>query len=165
VPSVHCGTNAMKPSSRTPEGLPSRCPLCGAETNLEFSHPAGDAPCPECGHLLWLSVELLSWFLTHLADRSEVKSDSVNAGTEFAQLGIPLLDTVGLVMELEDKSDLSTPDNVVDRFETVGDVVRYIEQSQRLRGIDENRAARRSPTIEGPVLEPKSDRSNYHGED
>ncbi len=119
----------MKPSSRTPKGLPSRCPLCGAEMNLEFSDPAGDAPCPKCGHLLWLSAELLSWFRTHLADRSEVERDSVNADTEFAELGIPSLDTVGLVMELEDKFDLLIPDNAVDRFETVGDVVRYIEKS------------------------------------
>jgi hypothetical protein len=43
----------MKPSSRTPEGEPNLCPVCGNEVRLEASQPAGDAPCPHCGHLLW----------------------------------------------------------------------------------------------------------------
>jgi len=43
----------MKPSSRTPEGQPNRYPVCGNEIRIEPSHPAGDAPCPCCGHLLW----------------------------------------------------------------------------------------------------------------
>jgi hypothetical protein len=40
-------------SSRTPEGLPNRCPVCGAEVKLEPSWPAEDACCPNCGSLLW----------------------------------------------------------------------------------------------------------------
>jgi hypothetical protein len=45
----------MEPSSRTPEGQPNRCPLCGKEVYLEPSVPPGDAPCPHCGHLLWFA--------------------------------------------------------------------------------------------------------------
>ena len=44
---------AMKPSSRTPEGWPDRCQLCGNSVRIEPSVPPGDAPCPHCGHLLW----------------------------------------------------------------------------------------------------------------
>jgi hypothetical protein len=40
-------------SSRTPEGDPNRCPICGHHCRLEPSRPAGDAPCPRCGHLFW----------------------------------------------------------------------------------------------------------------
>ncbi|WP_442511271.1 STAS domain-containing protein [Novipirellula sp. SH528] len=40
-------------SSRTPEGAPNRCPVCGAEIQVEPSRPPGDAPCPNCGQLLW----------------------------------------------------------------------------------------------------------------
>jgi hypothetical protein len=40
-------------SSRTPEGVPNRCPLCGKELRIEPSRPTGDAPCPNCGQLLW----------------------------------------------------------------------------------------------------------------
>jgi hypothetical protein len=39
--------------SRTPEGEPNRCPICGAQLQLEPSTPPGDAPCPQCGTLLW----------------------------------------------------------------------------------------------------------------
>src|SRR5688572_28909820 len=43
----------MRPSSRTPEGVPNRCPVCGRRARIEPSVPPGDAPCPHCGHLLW----------------------------------------------------------------------------------------------------------------
>jgi hypothetical protein len=48
----------MEPSSRTPEGLPNRCPVCGNEIAIDPSRPAGDAPCPYCGHLLWFPMPL-----------------------------------------------------------------------------------------------------------
>src|SRR6516165_2349922 len=44
-------------SSRTPEGLPNHCPVCGSDLRIEPSDPAGDAPCPQCGHLLWFAWE------------------------------------------------------------------------------------------------------------
>jgi anti-anti-sigma factor len=44
-------------SSRTPEGTPNRCPVCGTQPKIEPSEPAGDAPCPRCGHLLWFTWE------------------------------------------------------------------------------------------------------------
>src|SRR5262245_24857338 len=42
----------MSISSRTPEGTPHRCPVCGANVRIEPSHPGNDAPCPQCGNLL-----------------------------------------------------------------------------------------------------------------
>jgi anti-anti-sigma regulatory factor len=42
-------------SSRTPEGEQNRCPVCATEIWLDPSRPAGDAPCPNCGHLVWYS--------------------------------------------------------------------------------------------------------------
>jgi anti-anti-sigma factor len=47
----------MSISSRTPEGEPCRCPLCGAENDVEPSSPPGDASCPQCGRLIWFSAE------------------------------------------------------------------------------------------------------------
>jgi anti-anti-sigma factor len=46
---------SMVISSRTPEGQPNRCPVCGDFLKMEPSNPAGDAPCPRCGHLLWFT--------------------------------------------------------------------------------------------------------------
>ena len=45
----------MIPSSRTPEGQPNRCPICGHEVRIEPSAPPGDATCPFCGSLLWFN--------------------------------------------------------------------------------------------------------------
>jgi hypothetical protein len=40
-------------STRTPDGEPFRCPMCGKASTLEASVPPGDAACPHCGGLLW----------------------------------------------------------------------------------------------------------------
>jgi hypothetical protein len=42
-------------SSRTPEGVPNRCPICGSQIRIEPSLPARDAPCPNCGSLVWFA--------------------------------------------------------------------------------------------------------------
>jgi anti-anti-sigma factor len=44
-------------SSRTPEGRPNHCPVCGFGLEIEPSVPPGDAPCPRGGHLLWFVWE------------------------------------------------------------------------------------------------------------
>jgi hypothetical protein len=43
-------------SSRTPEGDPNHCHVCGHDMRMEASRPAGDAPCPACGSLVWFSA-------------------------------------------------------------------------------------------------------------
>ncbi|TWT39287.1 PTS sugar transporter subunit IIA [Blastopirellula retiformator] len=43
----------MTPASRAPEGESNRCPLCGDAISISPSRPPGDAPCPNCGVLLW----------------------------------------------------------------------------------------------------------------
>jgi len=46
----------MQPSSRTPEGEPNRCHVCGHDITIEPSTPPGDAPCPHCNSLLWFDA-------------------------------------------------------------------------------------------------------------
>lgn len=43
----------MHHPTRTPEGEPNQCPICGKTMVLEPSVPPGDAPCPHCGSLVW----------------------------------------------------------------------------------------------------------------
>jgi hypothetical protein len=44
-------------SSRTPEGDPNRCDVCGNDLRIEPSTvPTRDAPCPHCGQFLWFEV-------------------------------------------------------------------------------------------------------------
>jgi hypothetical protein len=45
-------------SSRTPEGSPNECPICGDRVRIEPSILSNDAPCPSCGHLLWFAEQL-----------------------------------------------------------------------------------------------------------
>ena len=124
----------MTVSSRTPEGLPSDCPLCGAKTNIEFSHPAGDAPCPNCGHLLWASSQLVQSVTQRYADVLGTKPGVFNANTRFGDLGADSLETVEMVMELEEEYDINIPDDVAERIQTVGDAVRYIQDQRRGTG-------------------------------
>jgi hypothetical protein len=44
-------------STRTLEGQPNHCPVSGNFLKVEPSDPAGGAPCPRCGHLLWFAWE------------------------------------------------------------------------------------------------------------
>jgi len=47
-------------SSRTPEGEPGKCPICGHAEKIDPSTmPRRDAPCPSCGHLLSFEVPVL----------------------------------------------------------------------------------------------------------
>ena len=121
----------MVVSSRTPEGLPSRCVLCGAENKLEFSDPGGDAPCPSCGHLLWFSARLLGAFQNRLAGVLAARGEPISPDTTLAGLGADSLDLVELVMQLEEEFDLEVPVNMARSIETVGDAIRYIEQRRR----------------------------------
>jgi len=121
-------------SSRTPEGMPTDCPLCGAKTNIEFSDPAGDALCPNCGHLLWASAQLLQSVIQMYANALGTAPDAIHANTRFNDLGADSLDTIEMVMELEEECDVSIPPDVAERIQTVGDAVRYIEGQRRGMG-------------------------------
>ncbi len=121
----------MNVSSRTPEGLPSECPLCGARARLEFSDPAGDAPCPSCGHLLWASAQLVQSVTQRYADVLGTAPGAINANTRFSDLGANSLEAVEMVMELEEEYDINIPDDAAERILTVRDAVRYILDNRR----------------------------------
>jgi hypothetical protein len=42
----------MNISSRTPEGNPHHCPICGSDAMLDRCQPLGDTICPSCGSLI-----------------------------------------------------------------------------------------------------------------
>jgi acyl carrier protein len=100
----------MTIASRTPEGSPIDCPVCGQAVCVELSPPLGDAPCPACGTLLWFVVtdqqtrlidptsDLVSQLLV---DRFGITLDMLRT-RRMKDLPIDSLDLVELVMELED---------------------------------------------------------------
>ena len=109
-------------SSRTPEGQPNHCPVCNADVCLEPSPLFADATCPKCGSLLWF-LHVNSEYrvferasTNHIRDRVirvigrqlGVDPAKISSDTSFVNdLGADSLDTVDLIMELEEESGLS----------------------------------------------------------
>jgi acyl carrier protein len=61
-----------------------------------------------------------------------VPKEKVSRATSFVNdLGADSLDTVELVMEIEDSFDLSIPDEDAEKIQTVGDAITYIEQKTK----------------------------------
>ena len=103
-------------SSRTPDGVPNQCPICKNTIQLEPSVPFGDAPCPNCGSLLWFIATNASIRFFARDESSAAKERATSIAAEILgidekellasphswnELGADSLDTVELVMELE----------------------------------------------------------------
>jgi acyl carrier protein len=113
-------------SSRTPEGLPHRCPICAKIAALEPCYPGGDSVCPSCGHLLW---SIRDRFWSNLGVNLGVATDQITFETLlFDDLGIDSLDRVEFVMGLEEEFEFNIPDEVAENFRTVGDVIEYLQR-------------------------------------
>ena len=78
--------DAVVISSRTPEGDPNRCPVCGRDCRLEPSLFGRDAPCAHCGHLLWFtksrSTELQEFVTRMVEERFGLLSKEAEAGVK-----------------------------------------------------------------------------------
>ena len=60
-----------------------------------------------------------------------VKAEQVTPEAKFIEdLGADSLDTVGLVMALEDAFGNEIPDEDAEKLTSVGDVIRYVEEAQ-----------------------------------
>ena len=62
---------------------------------------------------------------SYLAAQLDISPDEITRETTFESLGIDSLDTVEMLMNLEDK--LGAEIELSQKVETVGDLVRYIE--------------------------------------
>jgi len=63
-----------------------------------------------------------------VADQLGVEKEKINPETSFVNdLGADSLDTVELVMELEEEFDIDIPDDAAEKIQTVGEAVDYIE--------------------------------------
>ena len=66
-----------------------------------------------------------------LAQLFEVPQDQISMDTNFIDdLQADSLDLVDLVMELEDEYEIEFPEDRIEEFKTVGDVVNYIEENK-----------------------------------
>jgi acyl carrier protein len=66
-----------------------------------------------------------------VAEQLGVEKDKISDETSFVNdLGADSLDTVELVMELEEEFDINIPDDAAEKIQTVGQAVQYIEGLQ-----------------------------------
>jgi acyl carrier protein len=66
-----------------------------------------------------------------VAEQLGVDKEKITVETSFVNdLGADSLDTVELVMELEEEFDITIPDDAAEKIQTVGQAVQYIENSQ-----------------------------------
>lgn len=67
-----------------------------------------------------------------VAEQLGVDKEKVSPETSFVNdLGADSLDTVELVMELEEEFDIQIPDDAADKIQTVGQAIKFIEQAQK----------------------------------
>ena len=66
-----------------------------------------------------------------VAEQLGVDKEKVTPTTNFiADLGADSLDTVELVMELEEEFDINIPDDAAEKIQTVGQAIDYIEKAK-----------------------------------
>jgi len=113
-------------SSRTPEGQPGRCPLCGADVSVLPAEPLGDAPCPACGTLLWPLPAGDAVFLLGANELTAVQRAKLReVAARFAAGEMDSMDRLEMLLELADILNVSIPDEAAERFETLDDVVSW----------------------------------------
>ena len=65
-----------------------------------------------------------------ICDQLDLEEDKVTMDSDIMEdFEADSLDVVDLVMSIEDESGLEVPDDQIENFRTVGDVVRYIEEN------------------------------------
>jgi len=66
-----------------------------------------------------------------VAEQLGVEKDKIKRETHFVNdLGADSLDTVELVMELEEEFDIDIPEEAADKIQRVGEAIEYIEKHQ-----------------------------------
>ncbi len=65
-----------------------------------------------------------------LADQLDIDVEGIKMDSLLADdLGADSLDTIDIVMSIEDEFSVEVPDEIVEKVETVADIVNYIEKN------------------------------------
>jgi acyl carrier protein len=69
-----------------------------------------------------------------VSEQLGVDKDKITPETSFVNdLGADSLDTVELVMELEEEFDINIPDDAAEKIQTVGQAVKFIDENSGKR--------------------------------
>lgn len=129
----------MVTSSRTPEGQPDRCPVCGHQAALLPSEPIADAPCPNCGTLIWpIAASESSYMLAtdalSAAERRKLRHLLLRA----SQPGLSAVEHIELILDFTELLDVSIPDEVAIHVQNLDDLLEYLSSTggDHSRGLD-----------------------------
>lgn len=91
------------PSSRTPEGMPHRCDVCGAEFRLNRSI-SGDVCCPNCNSLAWPIGDdgLGSQQPSNITNPLRTKEVRIRPGTDDTDIGNQSRRVISLLQKRND---------------------------------------------------------------
>ena len=110
----------MTISSRTPEGDPFACRVCGSVDRVEPSALTGDAVCPRCGGYV-------SRLLSRFDNLFPGQPGPIDLDTPLTNLMHgDSLDIVELVMGLEEEFGVTPDPDELSQCTTFGDLVRYL---------------------------------------
>jgi acyl carrier protein len=108
-------------SSRTPEGVPNRCPICG--TLLWFFHTSAGMRFYESKAVAPIRDKVVQI----ICDNLGVNIEQVTSKTSFLEdVEADSLDVVELVMELEETFGVTIPKEDAEKIKTVGDAIDYL---------------------------------------
>ena len=74
--------------------------------------------------------EIFECIRSLLASQLDIEEDRITMDSSFVEdFEADSLDVVDMVMSLEDEFGIEVPDEAVENFHTVGDVVRYVDEN------------------------------------
>src|SRR5262249_8115 len=97
----------------------------------EPSRPPGDAPCPNCGTLLWFNVTSDGVQVYETKAIAPIRDKIARLVGDAGRLDS--LEVVEIFMELEEEFDISIPDHEADQIKSIGDAIDYINRRLRER--------------------------------
>lgn len=66
---------------------------------------------------------------TIICSQFDIDEDAITSESTLDELGIDSIDAVDLAMSIEDEFDIDIPDEELENFKCVGDVVKFIEEN------------------------------------
>ena len=116
--------------SRETKGVPSQCPLCQADTGVDFSESGNDAACPKCGAALRRAAMLLSRLRALALKHPSLELEEITGNSPWP-LGGDSLTSVEVMLELERELGISISARDAERIMTVGQAIRYFIEHTR----------------------------------
>ena len=62
-----------------------------------------------------------------ICEEYEIDEDEVTPETNLEDLNFDSLDMVEIAMDIEDEFNVEVPDDALEKFQTIGDIVRFLE--------------------------------------